>query len=119
MRCLACILAVSVGLGCKSSDRQDSSQRAATVAKVRNIVAEVLGVAPADIPTAAPLSKLPKPPDDLDVVEIVLAMEEHFHVEIPDEAVVRAAGGESSSGLGGQLTVEKLADLVKSPTGRQ
>jgi acyl carrier protein len=80
---------------------------------VQTAISKVLGVTPADIPPAVALSKLPKPADDLDVVEIVLALEEHFHIEIPDEAIARAAGGESLTAIGSGLTAEKLASIVE------
>ena len=59
------------------------------------------------------LSKLPKPADDLDVIEIVLALEDYFHIHIPDKAIARAAGGETSTALLRGLTADKLASIVK------
>jgi len=45
--------------------------------------------------------------DELDIVEIVMAVEEAFQVEIPDSAI-----GEKVGEAGKELTVEKLADIV-------
>ena len=54
-------------------------------AKVRDIVAEQLGVDPATIkPEASFIADLGA--DSLDVVELVMAFEENFDVEIPDDA---------------------------------
>ncbi len=51
---------------------------------VRKIVSEHLGVEPDQItPTAAFIDDLGA--DSLDIVEIVLAFEDEFHIEIPDE----------------------------------
>ena len=52
--------------------------------KVKNIIAEQLGVGEDEIkPTASFIEDLGA--DSLDIVELVMAMEEEFEVEIPDE----------------------------------
>ena len=54
--------------------------------KVRSLVAEQLGVDAADVtPQASILDDLGA--DSLDVVELVMALEEHFDIEVPDEDV--------------------------------
>jgi acyl carrier protein len=51
---------------------------------VKNIIAEQLGVGEDEIkPTASFIEDLGA--DSLDIVELVMAMEEEFEVEIPDE----------------------------------
>jgi acyl carrier protein len=80
------------------------------------VIAKVLGVTPADVPPSVVLSKLPRPADDLDLVEIVLALEEHFHIQIPDETVARVAGGDTSTAILRGLTADKLAGIVKGLT---
>ncbi len=51
--------------------------------KVKSTIADRLGVAEADIqPTSALIEDLGA--DSLDIVELVMAMEEEFEVEIPD-----------------------------------
>jgi len=53
-------------------------------AKVKNIIAEQLGVGEDEIkPEASFVEDLGA--DSLDIVELVMAMEEEFEVEIPDE----------------------------------
>jgi acyl carrier protein len=53
-------------------------------AKVKSIVAEQLGVGEDEIkPNASFIEDLGA--DSLDIVELVMAMEEEFEVEIPDE----------------------------------
>lgn len=57
---------------------------AAVMDKVRKIVAEHLGVEEEQVtPTATFVDDLGA--DSLDIVEIVLAFEDEFHIEIPDE----------------------------------
>ena len=53
-------------------------------AKVKNIIAEQLGVGEDEIkPESSFIEDLGA--DSLDIVELVMAMEEEFEVEIPDE----------------------------------
>ncbi|MBI1952514.1 MAG: acyl carrier protein [Candidatus Omnitrophica bacterium] len=52
--------------------------------KVRSIIAEQLGVKPEEVtPTASFIDDLGA--DSLDTVELVMALEEEFGIEIPDE----------------------------------
>ncbi len=52
--------------------------------KVRNIIAEQLGVKPEEVtPEAKFIDDLGA--DSLDTVELVMALEEEFGIEIPDE----------------------------------
>ncbi|MCR4442350.1 MAG: acyl carrier protein [Peptococcaceae bacterium] len=51
--------------------------------KVKSIVAEQLGVEAADITLETTFDDLNA--DSLDVVELIMALEEEFDIEIPDE----------------------------------
>jgi acyl carrier protein len=54
--------------------------------RIRTIVVEQLGVEASDVtPNANILDDLGA--DSLDVVELVMALEEEFDIEVPDEAV--------------------------------
>jgi acyl carrier protein len=54
--------------------------------RIRTIVVEQLGVEPSEVtPNASILDDLGA--DSLDVVELVMALEEEFDIEVPDEAV--------------------------------
>ena len=69
--------------------------------KVQKIVAEQLGVEEAEVkPEANFASDLGA--DSLDTVELVMALEEEFDIEIPDEA---------AEGIG---TVQAAVDYIKS-----
>ena len=60
------------------------------VAKVKKIISEQLGVPEADVkPEASFVNDLGA--DSLDTVELVMALEEEFGVEIPDEDAVKIA----------------------------
>jgi len=74
---------------------------------IRDIVAEVLRVAPGEVDVGAPLMKQKMPTDELDVVEIVMGIEEKFGVEIPD-ADISTPEGE----LREDLSVKTLAEIV-------
>jgi acyl carrier protein len=53
--------------------------------KIRDIIVEQLGVAPEKVtPSASFIDDLGA--DSLDTVELVMALEEAFEIEIPDEA---------------------------------
>lgn len=52
--------------------------------RVRRVIVRQLGVAPAEVvPQAQFINDLGA--DSLDIVEVVMALEEEFHTEIPDE----------------------------------
>jgi acyl carrier protein len=56
----------------------------AVESKIRTIIAEQLGVKPEEVtPTASFVDDLGA--DSLDTVELIMALEEEFNVEIPDE----------------------------------
>jgi acyl carrier protein len=74
--------------------------------KVREIVARKLELAPDAINVDIPLSKQKAPGDELDAVEIILDIEDEFHIEIKEEET----GGTEQ--LADRLTVRKLADIV-------
>ena len=63
---------------------------AETFEKVKKIVSEQLGVEEADVkPEASFANDLGA--DSLDTVELVMALEEEFGIEIPDEAAEKIA----------------------------
>jgi acyl carrier protein len=76
------------------------------VDRVRSEVAKILNTDPGRIDVTKPLKEYGA--DDLDVVEIIIAVEEAFDISIPDDAVFE--DGEHV----GKLTVTKLADAVRS-----
>ena len=86
--------------GCGSQQAQE------TVDRVRSEVAKILKKDAAQIEVMKPL--VSQGADDLDIVEIVMAVEEAFKVEIPDSAL----GGEKVGEVGKTLTVQKLAEIV-------
>ena len=85
--------------GCGSQHRQQ------TVERVRSEVATILKKDSAQIDVAKPL--VAQGADELDIVEIVMAVEEAFEVEIPDSAI-----GENVGEVSKTLTVQKLAEIV-------
>lgn len=73
--------------------------------RIRKEVAGILKKKESDIDIAKPLSSYGA--DDLDIVEIIMATEEAFAVEIPDEAL-----GEKFRDAAKTLTIQKLAAIV-------
>ena len=74
---------------------------------IRNIVARQLKLETSAIDVDAPLSKQKIAADDLDGVEIIMAIEETFNIEIRDDEVSNPEGK-----LKDDLSVRKLADIV-------
>lgn len=77
------------------------------VAKVRAIAAEILGVKPGDIDIDVPLSKQKAAADELDLVEIVMAVEDAFGIEIGDAEL-----GGTPAEFTGTTSVKTLAGIA-------
>lgn len=75
------------------------------IRKVTQEVAKILKKGAAQIDATKPLGG--QGADELEIVEIVMAVEEEFKVEIPDKSV-----GEKPDEIAKTLTVQKLADIV-------
>ena len=82
------------------------------VEKVRQEVAKSLKKEVAQMDVRKPLGV--QGADELDIVEIVMAIEEAFKVEIPDSAV-----GEKPDEIAKTLTIQKLADIVAGQMEKQ
>jgi len=80
--------------------------------RVRQEVAKILKKDPSQIDIQKPLGI--QGADELDIVEIVMAVEERFKVEIPDSAL-----GQKSDKISKDLTVQKLADIVATEIEKQ
>jgi acyl carrier protein len=91
--------------GCGSATTQRGSESAAAdqqiVERVRGIVAKQLDLKVQEVDVDVPLSKLKKPADELDVIEIIMNVEEAFSIEIKDDEVAS-----------GNLSVKALANIV-------
>lgn len=73
---------------------------AETMAKTVDIIAEQLGVDKVKVIPSATLTELGA--DSLDIVEAVMALEEKFSVELPDEETTKLK------------TVQDAADLIQT-----
>jgi len=62
-----------------------NAENSALVDKVRGILAEQLGVDPGEMTTNSSITD-DLGADSLDVVELVMALEETFDIEVPDDA---------------------------------
>ena len=76
------------------------------VDRVRSEAAKILKIDAGQIDVTKPLTECGA--DDLDVVELIIAVEEAFNISIPDDAVF-----EDGHHVG-KLTVTKLADVVRA-----
>jgi len=107
-------LAFSVpGCGPRTSARHvgpAASDSAATIDQVCGIAAEVMGVDRSRIDADTSLGDLGA--DDLDFVELVMELEEHFDVFIPDETAQKMMGTDDWQQGMKNVTMSKLADLI-------
>ncbi len=90
-----------------SSEARDAD----TVAEVCRITADILGVQVTELEAATSLSDLGA--DELDIVEVVMALEEHFEVQVPDEAITGSTDNTTKQVAAGDLTMSNLADIVE------
>jgi len=100
--------------GCGRSESVPSAplNQQQLVESVRSEVAKILKKETSQVDVTKPLAALGA--DDLDVVEIVMALEEKFKVEIPDSTL-----GDKPDDVGKTLTVQKLAEIVsKQPKAK-
>jgi acyl carrier protein len=95
----AILVSLAFWSGCGSPPAPD------TVNRVRSEVASILNQDPAQIDVTKPL--VAQGADELDIVEIVMAVEEAFEVEIPDSAI-----GDNVSEVSKKLSVRQLAEIV-------
>ena len=81
-----------------------------TVRQVCRITAEMLGVNPAEVTASTSLGDLAA--DELDIVELVMELEDHFNVSIPDDAITGVTGRDQWQQGAHRLTMAKLAQIV-------
>ncbi len=93
------VVALLLFAGCGSQPAQQ------TIERVRSEVGAILKKDSAEIDVSKPLAA--QGADELDIVEIVMAVEEAFKVEIPDSAI-----GKDVKEVSKTLTVQKLAEIV-------
>jgi acyl carrier protein len=89
-----------------SSAAQDDG----TVSQVCSITAELLGVNPSKVTPSTSLGDLGA--DELDIVELVMELEEHFDIAIPDDAITDVTGRGQWQDGAHKLTMTKLAQIV-------
>jgi acyl carrier protein len=83
------------------------SQSAQDVAAEVELMVEQFGVSAAEVTPDVSLKALGA--DELDIIEVIMAVEDRFRVEITDELIARHVDG---AGNEDQLTARKLAALV-------
>jgi acyl carrier protein len=80
------------------------------LAVIQKIIAEQLHKPVEDVKPDDTFAKLGA--DELDLVEITMAVEDRLGIEISDEKLVKAAGAASSDNLAESLTVKAFAASV-------
>jgi acyl carrier protein len=98
-------------LGCGAQSTASPANSGSTVDQVTTIVAAQCGVDRSGVSSSTSLGQLGA--DDLDFVEIVLGLESHFGISLPDEEMdpmIESPGG---------VTIARLAQLVDEQKSRQ
>jgi len=98
------------GCGDSTQSQRAKQQGPSVVDGVRSEVATILKKKANEIDVSKPL--VAQGADELDIVEIVMAVEEAFKAEIPDSVI-----GEKIGEVSKTLTVEKLAEVVSKQKG--
>ena len=112
--CLA-VLLVCLVVGCGAPPRDSvATPNKDDVALVRKTVSDLMAIPETKLGDDTPLSHLPTPMDDLDLVELVMELEEMRDVAIPDQLLVDAAGTDGTNVLPQHLTINKLAAILDS-----
>jgi len=106
LACVGCSQTATAPTRQSPSAEHDQS----TVVQVCRITAELLGVNSADVEPSTSLGDLGA--DELDIVELVMELEEHFDVFITDEAIGEVTGDEQWQAGADKLTMSKLAEIV-------
>ncbi|HZN34638.1 MAG TPA: acyl carrier protein [Pirellulaceae bacterium] len=78
--------------------------------QVCDITAKLLSEQRSEITPSTSLGELAA--DELDIVELVMQLEEHFDISIPDEAVERIMGADNGRKGMNNVTMANLAALV-------
>lgn len=81
------------------------------LATIRRTLARLHKVPEARLRDDVPMTRLGISIDILDFTELILELEDHYHISIPDAALVNAAGGEEC-GWEERFTLRSLAELV-------
>ena len=104
-------------LGCSQPTTSPPQQTASqdTIDQVCRIAAELLGVDVAKIHPSTSLGDLGA--DELDTIELIMELEDHFDVTIPDGSVSEVTGDDEWQTGIDRLTMERLAEIVDRQKG--
>lgn len=110
-------LAFVVCLGCSQPTTPPPQQSVSqdTIDQVCRIAAELLGVDVANVQPSTSLGDLGA--DELDTIELIMELEDHFGVTIPDEALTEVMGDDEWQTGIDRLTMERLAEIVDRQKG--
>lgn len=113
-RCLCvvfvgCALGIA-GCGAGTLATPGSSNSGSTADQVCKIAAELLAIDRSRVNTETSLGDLGA--DELDFVELVMELEEHFDISIPDEAAEHMMGTDNWQQGRKNITIAKLAAVI-------
>lgn len=110
----ACLALLMHGTGCQQKPttevKHHTAAQDATTEQVCGITAALMYVPASSVNPSTTLGELGA--DELDFVELVMELEEHFDITISDETAEQLLGFKDEAGLN-QVTMEKLAAVVE------
>lgn len=104
-------LAILVGCGGTTDPPTGVPAKAATSAQVKQIIAQQFGVEEDTFRLADPIMGGKLGGNQLDLVDLVRSLEDHFEVTLPDAVLI---GSEADSSYQASLTGQQLADLIQA-----
>jgi acyl carrier protein len=96
-------------LGCSQPATSQSASQD-TIDQVCRITAEQFGVESANVHATTSLGDLGA--DELDTIELIMELEDHFDVTIPDKEITSVTGDDEWQTGTDRLTMAKLAEIV-------
>jgi acyl carrier protein len=110
LRAVLSVACLSVVLGCGAPTTATSKNSGPTVDQVCEIAAKQMGVDRSKVSPGTSLEDLGA--DELDLIEMVMDLEDHFGIMIPEETIEKAMGTATDWKQGQKFTMAKLAAVV-------
>jgi acyl carrier protein len=108
----AFVASAAVLLGASGVLHAEEPPKTAILATVTASLAKQLGTTADKIAPDAKFSSLKPAPDELDVVELIMTLEEKFDIEITDAAIAKVVGSSALDAITSNLSAKSLSQVV-------
>ena len=109
-RPFALLALISLFAACASQSNDSAPD--VVVDQVRSEYAALMNVDAAYVDADARFASLQPSPDELDIVELIMSIEERFGIEISDAQLSEYAGSEELDAFAPELSIRSLAEIV-------